>query len=150
MLVKDLLDQRVKEKRTEIETLKREVIEMENQKSTLKEGIEQWVDYRFESSCSTTEEFKAFARDFKKAIKGNLPVGCVLADWNRGHFEVFGFISKNGKYVYFSISDVRYWQNKWYENILIRTAKDIKDYTGGSNCYTSLKNFRVNVEKLLN
>lgn len=150
MLVKDLLSQKIEKKKAGIEMLKREVIELENQKATSKEGIEQWLDYRFESSCSTTEELRAFARDFKKAVKGSLPVGCVLADWNRGHFEVFGFISKNGKYVYFSISDVRFWQNEWHDNILIRTAKDIKDYTGGSNCYTSLKDFKANVERLLN
>ena len=150
MLVKDLLGQRTGEKKARIEALKREVAELESQKATSKEGIEQWLNYRFESSCYTTEEFKAFVRDFKKAIKNNLPVGYILADWNRGHFEVSGFISKNGKYVYFSISDVRYWQNAWYEHILIRTAKDTKDHTGGSNCYTSLENFKVNVERLLN
>lgn len=114
-----------------------------------KDSIEKWIGYEFESSSELTKEFSLFARDIKKHIKEVLPHGSELVNWNRGHFEVCGFIKRGDKFVYFSISDVRYWQDNWNVNILVRTAKHEKDYTGGSNGYSTLAGFTGAVERLL-
>lgn len=111
--------------------------------------IERWVGYEFESSSETTPEFVAFVKDLKKHIKSELPEGSELVEFSKGHFYVSGFVKRNSNYVYFSISDVRHFRDSWYDNILIRTAKDEKDYTGGSNNSTSLKEFKKNVDYLL-
>ena len=111
-------------------------------------GIEQWNGYNFESSSGLTEEFAAFAKDFKKYIQTHLPENAELVNFNRGHFYCSGFIKRDEKFVYFSISDVR--GNESWKNFLVRTAKHDKDYTGGSNDWTSLENFTSKVEKLLN
>ena len=37
---------------------------------------------------------------------------------------------------------------KWYEHILIRTAKDTTDYKGGSNNYTNFDDFVKDVDRL--
>lgn len=56
-----------------------------------------------------------------------------------GHYYFSGFATKNNKSIYFSISDVRYFPpTSGGADLLIRTAKDYKDYTGGSNNYSSL------------
>jgi len=55
-----------------------------------------------------------------------------------GHYYFSGFATKNNKAIYFSIPDVRYGWSSDGNNLLIRTAKDYKDYTGGSNNYSSL------------
>lgn len=112
--------------------------------------VERWVGYEFESSSGTTEEFLAFVKDFKKYIKANLPTNAELINFSKGHFEAYGFIKRNKNFVYFSISDVRHFRDSWYNNILIRTAKGEKDFTGGSNSQTSLKDFKKNVDYLLN
>jgi len=57
---------------------------------------------------------------------------------DRGY--VSGFIEKNGKYVYLSISD-----SGLGKPILFRTAKNEKDYTGGSNNFANL-----DAEEILN
>ena len=67
-----------------------------------------------------------------------------------GHFYVSGFASKGDKHVYFSIQDVRHFNNEWYNHILVRTARDTKDYHGGSNNYTTLPQLRQAVETLMN
>ena len=55
------------------------------------------------------------------------------------NFEGRFWIQNNeNKYLYISISDVRFWQNEWYNRILIRTAKSEKDYHGGGNNHTTL------------
>ena len=112
-------------------------------------GIEKWVGFEFESSAGVTEEWDAFVRDFKKHIKSQLPDGAELVNFSKGHFEFSGFVKMGERYVYFSISDVRYWKDGWYINILIRTAKSIGDYIGGSNSSTTLKDFKKNVNYLL-
>ena len=49
---------------------------------------------------------------------------------------------KNGeKYLFISISDVRYFPSDWYEHILMRTAKSDKDYRGGCNSFIHIDNF---------
>jgi len=54
-----------------------------------------------------------------------------------GHYYFSGFATKNNKVIYFSISDVRHFPpTGGGADLLIRTAKDYKDYTGGSNNYS--------------
>lgn len=112
-------------------------------------GMNKWKDTIFQSSTGKTPQFKAFTRDFKKIIRQSLPEGCELANWNNGHFECFWFIIKpDGKHIYCSISDVRHFPGGWFSNILIRTAKNTSDYTGGSNNYTDLEHFKEKVNVL--
>ena len=66
------------------------------------------------------------------------------------HYEFSAFIKNNEKYVYVSISDVRYFKNSWYNKILIRTAKSYTDYCGGVNNYVDLPNLETRIIKMLN
>jgi hypothetical protein len=94
----------------------------------------------FQSSTGLTPKFKAFARLFKKLIKNELAKkGCELLTFNRGHFYVSGFFRKGEQIYYFSVSDVR--DNHWNSTpkMLYRTAKSIKDYTGGGNQYVNIE-----------
>ncbi len=102
--------------------------------------IESWLNYSFESSSGLTQEFADFASAFKKYITKQTAKDFTLEAWSRGHFEVAGFLQhkKTKKHIYFSTSDVRYFPNEWYNHVLIRTAKDTKDYTGGINNYCQL------------
>jgi len=111
--------------------------------------MDKWRGYEFESSSRTTKEFDMFSRDFKKVVEKCLPDGVKLAEYRKGHFEVSGFIEKGGRYVYFSISDVRFFQDKWQSEILVRKAESLSDFTGGMNHYTSLERFRENVSVLI-
>jgi len=109
-----------------------------------------WDNYLFESSSSKTPEFKAFASDFKKEIKRQATIyGLALSSFNIGHFYVSGFLQVRDNFVYFSCSDVRYFPNDWKNNLLYRTARDIKDFTGGSNHCCSLDQLGEKAKALL-
>ena len=97
--------------------------------------IEKWQGFVFQSSSELTSEFAEFAKDFKEHIKNVIEPEYEIINWNRGHFYISGFIKNKatGKFVYFSCSDVRFFKDEWQNNLLIRTAKNEKDYTGGSN-----------------
>ena len=97
-----------------------------------------WLNNEFESSTGKTEEFKAFVRDFRSDIKTLLKnTDWTLHSFCTGHFYISGFIinSVTGEFMYFSISDVRFFKNDWSNKMLIRTASHAKDYTGGRNQY---------------
>lgn len=150
------MEQFIKEK---LEGIDMDIIRLQEEKERLKQqlnkskglkGMERWVGYEFESSCGSTPEFLAFTKDFKRCIKDNLPNEAELATFSKGHFDISGFVKRGEKYVYFSISDVRHFRDGWYNDVLIRTAENDKDYTGGSNSQTDLNHFKENVDYLLN
>jgi len=66
---------------------------------------------------------------------------------SNGYYYFSGFAKKNDKIIYYSLHDVRHNSNR-DEVILIRTAKDYKDYTGGSNNFCSLD--KENIQILAN
>lgn len=112
------------------------------------------INVLFSDECLSTipeevPEAKA-SKWLHKKIKKYLET--EFSDWNVGKFDGYcessGFIEKDGKYVYISISDIRFWKN-WDTNILIRTAAGPKDYRGGRNHYTTVDNIYSDVLKLI-
>ena len=63
-----------------------------------------------------------------------------MVSYNRNHYEASGFLkyTKTGQYIYWSISDVRFWQDEWYNSVLIRLADHEKAYHGKENNRCSL------------
>ena len=96
------------------------------------------------SSCGKTEEQNKTYSMFKRGFKGYLQNYFKLIQFkpSLGHFDINGFFelenkeNGNKQTYYFSIEDLRGGQT-----FMIRTAKDFKDYTGGTNCYLLLKDF---------
>ncbi len=107
----------------------------------------------FESSSVLTQQFSNFCRTFKREFKELLltynvnPNDIVI---NRGHFYIYGFFKMpNNKIWYFNLGDVR-WSK---DNMMIRSAKDFKDYTGGLNIFLSLISngcFLEDLERVIN
>ena len=99
-------------------------------KKKLAEGIEDYGAY-------TSPDFKEFARTFSKMVREQLKeVGGTNYEQNTGHYYVSGFFTVGEQAYYISISDVRYFD---VNNILIRTAKDYKDFHGGTNHYINIE-----------
>ena len=113
------------------------------------EKLNGFRDWEFSNGSTTGADFQVFARLFKACIKKSLPPDAQLVEFHKGHYYLSGFSQRGDRFVYFSISDVRHFPNAWHSNILIRTARSAKDYTGGSNGYTTLERFSEDVERLL-
>ena len=107
--------------------------------ATLKD-LEKYLDYEFSSGSYTDEDYKQFQNKYINYLRALCRQnGWELVNVGRNHYEFSAFFKNNeNRFIYFSISDVRFWQNEWYSHILYRTAKHEKDYTGGHNCYTNL------------
>ena len=118
--------------------------------ATIKD-LEKYIDYEFSSGCYTGDDYKSFQTKYINFLRSI----CKQNHWQlvnvgRNHYCFSAFIkSAENKYVYISISDVRFFTNEWYNNILIRTAKNEQDYHGGFNHRTTLKELEMKAMELL-
>lgn len=113
--------------------------------------LEKYIDYEFSSGCYTGDDYKSFQTKYINFLRSI----CKQNHWQlvnvgRNHYSFSAFIkSAENKCVYVSISDVRFFTNEWYSNILIRTAKNEQDYHGGFNHRTTLKELEMKAMELL-
>lgn len=118
--------------------------------ATIKD-LEKYIDYEFSSGCYTGDDYKSFQTKYINFLRSI----CKQNHWHlvnvgRNHYCFSAFIkSAENKCVYVSISDVRFFTNEWYNNILIRTAKNEQDYHGGFNHRTTLKELEMKAMELL-
>lgn len=101
-----------------------------------------------------SSEFVQFAKDLKATIrevcKDN---NAKLTNFSVGHYDVSGFIIKDGKYVYFSYSEPRgcaidFNKSDYANAFLIRTAEHNRDYRGGGNHFCNIFHFAEMLNKL--
>lgn len=85
----------------------------------------------FESSTGRTPEYLAWHRVFKREFTAFLisKGATAIAIGNPNHFDMSGFFTMGTQAWYFRIEDLR-WSKS---DMLIRTAKSYRDYTGGRN-----------------
>lgn len=113
--------------------------------------LEKYIDYEFSSGCYTGDDYKSFQTKYINFLRSI----CKQNHWQlvnvgRNHYCFSAFIkSAENKCVYVSISDVRFFTNEWYSNILIRTSKNEQDYYGGFNYRTTLKELEMKAMELL-
>ena len=118
--------------------------------ATIKD-LEKYIGYEFSSGCYTGDDYKSFQTKYINFLRSI----CKQNHWQlvnvgRNHYCFSAFIkSSENKCVYVSISDVRFFTNEWYNNILIRTAKNEQDYYGGFNHRTTLKELEMKAMELL-
>ena len=118
--------------------------------ATIKD-LEKYIDYEFSSGCYTGDDYKSFQTKYINFLRSI----CKQNHWQlvnvgRNHYCFSAFIkSAENKCVYISISDVRFFTNEWYSNILIRTAKNEQDYHGGFNHRTTLRELEIKAMELL-
>ena len=152
-MVNNLYNEKIRSIDNTIYALSKEREELQqNQKDNKnRDGMQKWMGFRFESSSGLTAEFSEFAKDFKKHLKQQTQKEFDMMDWSRGHFYISGFLQhkKSKRFVYFSVSDVRFFRDEWFENVLIRTAENEKDYTGGINTHCKFSEINEKAKKLL-
>lgn len=95
-----------------------------------------------------------FIREIKAFLKGALSPKKLSRKEFEGKLSInfyyaSGFIRNklSGKWVYVSIPDIRFSSN-WQNNILVRRAKDDRDYLGESNNFCTLKELPALIKKL--
>lgn len=100
--------------------------------------VEQWLGYKFATSCETTQEYLAFQRVAKRELKKMAKAaGFILTSFSQQSFSFSAVLQKesSGAFFYVSICDVRDNFDEWYNNVLYRAMRHEKDWSGGKNHY---------------
>lgn len=114
-------------------------------------NLKKYLGYEFSSGCYTGNDYKSFQTKYINYLKAMCKTNhWELVNVGKNHYCFSAFIkSAEGRYVYLSISDVRYFTDEWFNHILVRTAKNEVDYKGGFNNYTALEDLEGKVAILL-
>ena len=114
--------------------------------------LKQYINFEFSTGCYTGNDYKTFQTKYINYLR----TMCKENNWslikvNKNHYCFSAFIKggTENKCVYISISDVRYFNNDWYNHILVRTARNEVDYKGGFNHYTTLDKLEYKICELL-
>ena len=86
---------------------------------------------------SSSETYKHIKKKLRTILKS---LGAKQIKFNNGFFRFSGFATFANTIIYVSCSDTR---ESGDPIILIRTAVDYKDYTGGMNNFTTLDQERI-------
>lgn len=113
--------------------------------------LRKYLTHTFSTGSTTGKDYKTFQTKYINYLRSLCKLhGWELVNVGRNHHCFTAFIrNAEYKYIYLSISDVRYFNNEWYYHILIRTAKHERDYRGGSNNYACLTTLSESVQRLL-
>lgn len=120
---------------------------MKNFKKWNKKNIEDW-------GSVMSDDGKAFYKAFKGYLKRSFPDAEIIG-FKPNHYNAFGFVKYNDKYIYISHNIDRYRCHVDFDDtstlygVLYRTAKNEKDYTGGRNHFTSINCLVDEVNDLL-
>lgn len=107
-----------------------------------------------------SKEFHSFQVAFMNAMKKIAEsLGGELVKRMYGHYDMSGFIKRGNNFVYFSYSNgigqggrthVNLTDKSgWHSPLLLRTARDEKDYHGGCNNYESFECCEKMIDHLL-
>ena len=114
--------------------------------------LQKYINYEFSSGPYTGKDYKTFETKYINYIRSfSKANGWEVVNVGRNHYCFTLFVkSKENKYVYVSVSDVRHFNKDWHERVLIRTAEHEKDYRGGHNYYAKLEDLQYTINRLLN
>lgn len=114
-----------------------------------------------DDGCRVSKEYHSFQVAFFNAMRKIANgMGAELIDPSYGHYDMSGFFKRGDKYVYFSydtslcggrnIPVLKGNYNGCHAPMLIRTAKDNKDYHGGINNFCVFDRCEILIDRLLN
>lgn len=110
-----------------------------------KRKIDEILKKDYDHEIPDTLRSKDFQKAFKSLLKKMFPECKIIT--NSTWCEAHGFVkTPEGKCVFYNTNDYRW--RPWDRNILIRTAKDEKDYKGGGNHYANLEELQDQINWL--
>ena len=127
----------------------------------VKAFIRKWNGRTLEDDgCYLSKEFHSFQVAFFNAMrKIAKSLGGEVVNSSYGHYDMSGFIKCGDKYIYFSYSNgcgrggrnhvVLKNNGDWLPPMFCRTAKNEKDYSGGTNNNCYFEDCEEVIERLL-
>ena len=117
------------------------------------EPLRKWLGHVFSSGCYKGDDYKAFQSEYGRWLKKVMPQYRVTVNGN--HYEFSAVVERRGsdgepsRFVYVSISDVRFFPQAWASHVLVRTMEHAEDWIGGHNTYCTAAGIPARVDELM-
>lgn len=112
-----------------------------------------WLEHTFSSSVEVCSDYILFQKEMKKDLKKIASQNVMaLHSFNKNHYEFSAVLKdeNSDSFIYVSIPDVRVFKNEWFNNVLVRTMKHERDWTGGRNHFCKWIDVGEKARELLN
>ena len=122
-------------------------------KSDLPHPLQKYWDHEFSSGPCPGPDYLAFQASFGRWLK-KLLAGYDV-DLHKSHYEFSVVVTRRGKdgasdrYVYMSISDVRFFPKEWVYHILVRQMEHATDWHGRHNHFCQIDQIKACVDELM-
>lgn len=107
-----------------------------------------------DDGCTVSREYRTFQNAFHRAMAAIAEnIGAKVVAKNNGHYDMSGFIERDGKFVYYSYSVIGYRTKVMLDDsraMYVRTAKGTRDFTGGYNNFVGFTDCERTIDRLLN
>lgn len=126
---------------------------MRIEKKDVPKPLQKYLNHEFSSGPYTGSDYNSFQASYGRWLKKLLQGYDV--EIHKGHYELSAAITRKGatedknRYVYISISDVRFFPLRWVDDILVRQMRYAKDWTGCRNHYATMKDLKTMVDELM-
>lgn len=115
--------------------------------------VMKWTKKKIEDQGSfISKSYLHFQQDMREDLVSQCKkYGIELRKFSGNHycFSAILYSPDKDKFAYLSIPDVRYFPLQWRDKVLYRIMKDERDYTGGTNLYSSWDDVVKNIKTLL-
>lgn len=126
--------------------------------STTSDFIDRWDDVEMrDEGAYVSKQFTLFQEAFRREIINICEnIGATLISFNKGHYDMSGFIERNDHYVYFCYDNSCNFGGRAFANLIrkgpffCRTAAHGQDFRGGANNLVPFKDAEVAIDRLLN
>ena len=122
-------------------------------KGDLPKPLQKYWDHQFSSGGTTGPDYKAFEASYGRWLKKTLAGYKVEIHGN--HYEFSAVVTRKGadgapdRYVYLSISDVRFFDKEWVYHIMVRQMRHPTDWCGCRNHYCQIDQIKQFVDELM-
>lgn len=123
------------------------------EKSDIPKPLRKYLDHQWTSGGVAGPDYRAFQASYgrwlKKLLKG------YKVEIHPNHYEFSAVVTRKGedgapdRYVYLSISDVRFWHNGWVYDILVRQMQHPRDWCGCRNHTAQIDTIKEWVDSLM-
>lgn len=118
----------------------------------LENFIKKWSNTNIQDcGVNTSSDYEKFQSEYRTVLRNiGKQIDMTLYKFIKNHYEFSAVLKSetSGRLYYISISDVRYFPNKWNTSILYRTMEHPNDWKGGNNHFSTLENLAENLKKL--
>ena len=107
-----------------------------------------------DDGCVVSREYRYFQNAFHKAMGAIAEsIGAKVVKTYNGHYDMSGFIERDGKFVYYCYSVIWLRTNVRLDDrsaMYVRSAKSVTDFHGGSNNHVAFVDCANVIDKILN